>query len=47
LNYILGVPSIKQFALPMIIGIVFAIYSSVFIAAQLWVVFVKGEEKKA
>jgi len=47
LLYILGVPAIREFAFPMLIGIVFGIYSSVFIAAQLWVVFVGGENRKA
>ena len=47
LLYVLGVPSIREFAFPLMIGIAFGIYSSVFIAAQLWTVFVDGENKKA
>lgn len=43
--YILGVPSIKDFALPLIIGIVAGTYSSIFIAGQFWVIF-KGKDKK-
>jgi len=34
--YILGVPSIKDFALPIIIGIICGTYSSVCIATSLW-----------
>ena len=34
--YILGVQSIQAFALPIIIGIVFGFYSSVFISGPLW-----------
>ncbi len=41
--YILGVPSIKDFALPLIIGIVAGTYSSIFIAGQFWVLF-KGNK---
>ncbi len=44
--YILGVPSIKDFALPLIIGIVAGTYSSIFIAGQFWVLF-KGKDSKA
>ena len=44
--YILGVPSIKDFALPLIIGIVAGTYSSIFIAGQFWVLF-KGKKTKA
>ncbi|MBE7030182.1 MAG: protein translocase subunit SecF [Ruminococcaceae bacterium] len=43
--YILGVPSIRDFALPLIIGIVAGTYSSIFIAGQFWVLF-KGKDKK-
>ncbi len=34
--YILGVPSIKVFSLPIIIGILIGFYSSVFVAGPLW-----------
>lgn len=37
--YILGVTSIKQFALPLIVGIVAGLYSSVCLSGNLWVVF--------
>jgi len=39
--YILGVPSIKEFALPLIIGIISGAYSSIFIASPLWSIFEK------
>lgn len=42
--YILGVPSIKEFALPLIVGVVCGAYSSVFLAGQFWVLF-KGNKK--
>lgn len=34
--YIFGVPSIKEFALPIIIGLVSGAYSSIFIASPIW-----------
>lgn len=34
--YIFGVPSIKEFALPIIVGIVSGAYSSIFIASPIW-----------
>ena len=40
--YILGVTSIKEFALPLIVGVVCGCYSSVFLASQFWVLF-KGK----
>lgn len=43
--YILGVPSIRDFALPLIVGIVAGTYSSIFIAGQFWVLF-KGKDAK-
>lgn len=39
--YILGVTSIKQFALPLIIGILAGFYSSVCLSGSLWYVFKK------
>ncbi len=44
LLYILGVDSIRQFSLPIIIGIVVGTYSSITIASPLWVMF-KGNNK--
>ncbi len=43
--YILGVPSIREFALPLIVGVVCGAYSSVFLAGQFWVLF-KGKNAK-
>lgn len=42
--YILGVTSIKQFALPLIVGIVTGLYSSVCISGNIWNVF-KGTKR--
>ncbi|MDD2574519.1 MAG: protein translocase subunit SecF [Firmicutes bacterium] len=41
--YILGVSAIKEFALPLIVGILSGTYSSVLIAGPLWAVW-KGKE---
>lgn len=35
--YIFGVPAIKDFALPLIVGILSGTYSSIFIASPIWV----------
>ena len=43
--YVLGVPSIKEFALPLIVGVVCGCYSSVFLAGQFWVLL-KGKNAK-
>ncbi len=43
--YILGVPSIKEFALPLIVGVICGCYSSVFLAGQFWVLL-KGKDAK-
>lgn len=37
--YILGVESIKEFALPIIIGLIAGLYSSVFLSASMWMKF--------
>ncbi len=42
--YILGVSAIKEFALPLIVGILAGTYSSVLIAGPLWAIW-KGREK--
>ena len=42
--YILGVTSIKQFALPLVIGVVSGTFSSVFIAGPVWALL-KGKKK--
>lgn len=36
LLYILGVPAIKEFALPLMVGLMAGTYSSLFIATELW-----------
>ena len=43
--YILGVTSIKQFMLPLLIGVVCGTYSSIFIAGNFWVLF-KGKKAR-
>ncbi len=43
--YILGVTSIKDFMLPLIISVVCGCYSSVFLSGQFWAIF-KGAKKK-
>lgn len=35
--YILGVPAIKDFALPLIVGIISGTYSSIFLASPVWI----------
>ncbi len=44
--YIMGVTSIKNFALPLIVGIVAGLYSSVCLSSNLWVVLDKCRAKK-
>ncbi|MGL4546634.1 protein translocase subunit SecF [Eubacterium aggregans] len=39
--YIFGVAAVKNFALPLIVGIACGCYSSIFVASPLWVVFQK------
>ncbi len=45
--YFLGVQSIKEFALPMMVGIVAGIYSSIFISAPVWYTFIKKAMEQA
>ena len=49
--YIMGVPSIRAFSLPIIIGIVIGFYSSVFVSGPLWAMWrdsaVKGKKQAA
>lgn len=42
--YIIGVDSIKEFALPLIVGIIAGTYSSVFISGSIWAML-KGDKK--
>ncbi|NLK96625.1 MAG: protein translocase subunit SecF [Epulopiscium sp.] len=44
--YFLGVASIKEFALPLIVGIISGTYSSIFIASPLWYEFQKKSISK-
>ncbi len=44
---ILGVSSVRQFAIPLIVGIVSGCYSSIFVAAPLWYLFSGRGEAKA
>ncbi len=44
--YILGVPSIKDFAFPLIIGIISGTYSSIFIASPVWVMLKEWQDKR-
>lgn len=46
LVYLFGVPSIKEFALPLMVGILSGTYSSIFIASPLWYQFKRKEEQK-
>lgn len=39
--YVLGVSSIKEFALPLIVGIISGTYSSIFIASPIWYLWTK------
>lgn len=43
--YILGVPAIKEFALPLMVGLISGTYSSVFIASPVWL-FLKDSGAK-
>lgn len=44
--YVFGVTSIKEFALPLIVGILSGTYSSIFIAAPFWVWVHKLDDKR-
>lgn len=39
--YVLGVPAIKDFAFPMLMGIISGVYSTIFIASPIWVMLRK------
>ena len=43
--YIYGVASIKEFALPLMVGIICGAYSSVFVTGSLWTVFLRKSVK--
>ncbi len=44
--YFLGVPSIKEFALPMMVGIIAGAYSSVCISGSIWYLLLPKSEKE-
>ena len=44
--YIMGVPSIKEFALPLMVGIIAGGFSSVCVTGPLWYLMRAGAEKK-
>ena len=44
--YIFGVPSIKEFALPIIVGLIAGTYSSVFIASPIWMKLLELKREK-
>ncbi len=44
--YILGVPSIKEFSFPIIIGLLAGVYSSIFLAAPMWALMADKFDKK-
>ncbi|MEA3422640.1 MAG: protein translocase subunit SecF, partial [Bacillota bacterium] len=43
--YVLGVDAIKEFAFPLMAGIIVGTYSSIFIASPLWA-YLKNKTKK-
>lgn len=44
--YFIGVSSVKELALPLIIGIISGCYSSIFIASPIWVLWKNAEKNK-
>ena len=44
--FILGVPSIREFALPLMVGVVCGAYSSVCITGALWYTMKERQQKK-
>lgn len=45
--FLMGVSSIREFALPLMVGIICGTYSSVCLTGSLWYVFSQNKEKKA
>ena len=45
LIYIMGVSAIKEFALPLIVGIIAGAYTSIFIASSFWAIWKESEIK--
>lgn len=44
--YVFGVESIKEFSLPMLVGIISGVYSTIFIAGPLWVEWSERAERR-
>lgn len=44
--FVLGVPAIREFALPLMIGVIFGSYSSIFLATELWYVMKTAKLRK-
>ncbi|MBC7765348.1 MAG: protein translocase subunit SecF [Hyphomonadaceae bacterium] len=44
--YVMGVQSIKEFAFPLLVGVISGAYSSIFIAAPLWLTIHNAMKKK-
>lgn len=44
--YVLGVASIREFALPLMVGILSGTYSSIFIASPLWFIFRQKQDAR-
>ena len=44
---VLGVSSVRQFAIPLIIGVLAGTYSSICVASPLWYLFSGGSKAKA
>lgn len=44
--YIFGVQSIKEFALPLIVGIISGAYSSIFVSGSIWYMLLPNDYKK-
>ena len=44
LLYILGVNSVKEFAFPLIVGVIIGAYSSIFIASPWWAAWKESEQ---
>jgi SecD/SecF fusion protein len=45
--FVMGVPSIRDFALPIAIGLVFGTYSSVFLSGSFWYMLSGGDVEVA
>jgi len=43
--YIIGVASIRDFTLPIMVGLLFGAYSSVFLSGSMWYMMIRGKKK--